>query len=79
MRKLFFDLSLLPLKVVNATFDMFTGGRRREVFFDIQSTYPSLLQIDEKYETIREELLRILPDKDRIAIQQAVTVFDKCI
>jgi aspartate beta-hydroxylase/beta-hydroxylase len=66
MQKLFFNLSLLPLKIVNATFDLCTGGKRREVFFDIKETYPPLLQIDERYEIIRDELLRILPDKDHI-------------
>lgn len=66
MQKLLFNLSLLPLKVVNATFDLYTGGKRRGVFFDIDQTYPSLRQIDEKYDVIREEFFRILPDKDKI-------------
>jgi aspartyl/asparaginyl beta-hydroxylase (cupin superfamily) len=61
-----FELSLLPLKLVNAIFDLYTGGKRREVFFDIDSTYPSLRQIDRQYEAIRGELLRILPEKDKI-------------
>jgi hypothetical protein len=66
MQKLLFNLSLLPLKLVNATFDLSTGGRRRSVFFDIDDTFPSLRQIDDKYDAVREELLRILPAKDCI-------------
>jgi aspartate beta-hydroxylase/beta-hydroxylase len=61
-----FNLSLLPLKGVNAFLDLHTGGRRRDVFFDIDETYPDLRLVDAEYPAIREEMLRILPDKDRI-------------
>ncbi len=66
MRKLLFDLSLLPLKVVNVVFDLYTGGKRRNVFFDIDETYPSLRAIDGKYDSVRREMMAILPDKDSI-------------
>jgi aspartyl/asparaginyl beta-hydroxylase (cupin superfamily) len=66
MKAFFFNLSLLPLKGVNALFDLHTGGRQRRVFFDIDQTFPELRQIDQKYEAIRGELLAILPEKDNI-------------
>lgn len=66
MNKLFFNLSLLPLKGVNAFLDLNTGGKRRDVFFDIDETYPELRRIDKKYEAIRNEMLGILPEKDNI-------------
>lgn len=66
MNKLIFNLSILPLKGVNTFFDLSTGGRRREVFFDIDTTYPELRRIDEKYDDIRREAMRILPDKAAI-------------
>ena len=66
MNKLIFNLSLLPLKGVNAFFDLNTGGKRRNVFFDIDETYPELRRIDNKYEDIRREIVQILPDKDNI-------------
>ncbi len=64
MKKILFDLSLLPLKGVNSILDLNVGGRRRPVFFDIDETFPSLRVIDRHYPEIREELLRLLPEKD---------------
>lgn len=66
MKKLVADLSRLPLKGVNAFFDLNVGGSRRPVFFDIDRTYPELRRIDEKFPVIRDELLQILPDQDSI-------------
>ncbi len=66
MKKALFDLSLVPLKVVNRVFDLHVGGPRRDVFFDIDRTFPSLRRIDDGYPVIREEMLAVLPDKDSI-------------
>jgi aspartyl/asparaginyl beta-hydroxylase (cupin superfamily) len=66
MQRVLFNLSLLPLKLVNVIFDFHTGGSRREVFYNIDQVFPELRQIDERYESVRQELLEILPDKDRI-------------
>lgn len=66
MKKLLFDLSLLPLKVVNVVFDLYTGGKKRPVFFDIDETFPSFRRIDAQYEVIRQEMKAILPEKDHI-------------
>ncbi len=66
MNRLFFNLSLLPLKGVNAFLDLYIGGTRRAIFFDIDKTCPELRQLDEKYETIRHEMLSILSEKESI-------------
>ncbi|MGI9474540.1 MAG: aspartyl/asparaginyl beta-hydroxylase domain-containing protein [Rubripirellula sp.] len=66
MQKLLFDLSLLPLKAVNFVFDFYTGGKQREVFFDIDQTYPSMRSIDDKFEVVQHEMRSILPQRDRI-------------
>jgi aspartyl/asparaginyl beta-hydroxylase (cupin superfamily) len=54
---------LIPL---NKFYDLYTGGPRRAVFFDIAATYPELLELDRSYPVIREELLGILPAKRAI-------------
>lgn len=51
---------------VNGIFDLYTGGRRRPVFFDIEKTYPSLLELDRNYPAIRDELLGLLAEKATI-------------
>ena len=66
MKKLFFNLSLLPLKAVNAFLDLYVGGKRRPVFLDMDAVCPPLRLIDNKYDVIRDEMLRLLPEKDTI-------------
>jgi aspartate beta-hydroxylase/beta-hydroxylase len=66
MKKIFFNLSLLPLKAVNVVLDLYVGGKRRPVFLDIDAVYPQLRQIDDKYDVIRDEMMRLLPEKDSI-------------
>jgi aspartyl/asparaginyl beta-hydroxylase (cupin superfamily) len=58
-----YEQLLVPL---NNLYDLHTGGPRRPVFFDIASTRPELLELDRNYHVIREELLRILPQKRAI-------------
>jgi aspartyl/asparaginyl beta-hydroxylase (cupin superfamily) len=54
---------LVPL---NKFYDLYIGGPRRPVFFEIDSTRPELLGLDRNYHVIREELLAILPEKRAI-------------
>ena len=55
-----YENMLIPL---NKFYDLHIGGSRRPVFFDISATRPELLELDRNYQVIREELLRILPEK----------------
>jgi len=66
MKKFLFNLSLLPLKGVNTILDLAVGGKRRPVFLDIDETLPRLRLIDQHYSEIREEMLKLLPEKDGI-------------
>ena len=50
----------------NPFYDLFIGGSRRPVFFDIDRTMPELRAIDAAYDEIREELERLLPQQDRM-------------
>jgi aspartyl/asparaginyl beta-hydroxylase (cupin superfamily) len=58
-----YEILLIPL---NKFYDVYTGGPRRPVFFDIATTRPELLELDRNYPVIREELLGILPGKRSI-------------
>src|SRR5262249_21430876 len=58
-----YESLLVPL---NWFFDLYTGGKRRSVFFDIARTRHELLELDRNFPVIREELSRILPDKQAI-------------
>ncbi len=51
---------------VNAFFDLYTGGKRRPVFFDIEKTCPALLELDGNSAAIRDELLALLAGKAAI-------------
>jgi aspartyl/asparaginyl beta-hydroxylase (cupin superfamily) len=62
--KRFFFRSLF--KSLNGYFDLYAGGARRPVFFDIDQVCPQLRELDRHYPVIRQELLALLPDKDRI-------------
>ncbi len=53
-------------KLVDRAYYRHAGGEGRPVFFDVERTHPALRVIDEGYDTIREELLAILPRKDSI-------------
>jgi aspartyl/asparaginyl beta-hydroxylase (cupin superfamily) len=56
----------LVLRVVNAFFDMATGGKRRPALFEAARTCPALLELDRNYPAIRAELSAILSDKAAI-------------
>jgi aspartyl/asparaginyl beta-hydroxylase (cupin superfamily) len=49
--------------VLNPFYDVYTGGKRRPVVFDIDETFPALREIDRDCAAIREELEAILPRK----------------
>src|SRR3954467_7756347 len=60
-------LSLVALlDGVNWVFDLYTGGPRRPVFFDIGVTCPDLLELDRNFPAIRDELLALLAEKQTI-------------
>jgi aspartyl/asparaginyl beta-hydroxylase (cupin superfamily) len=45
----------------NGFFDLWTGGSRRPVFFDIDATLPQLRALDAAHAAIREELRALMP------------------
>lgn len=51
---------------VNRFFDLYTGGRRRPVFFEIATTCPPLLEIDRGFPQVRDECLSLLREKAAI-------------
>jgi aspartyl/asparaginyl beta-hydroxylase (cupin superfamily) len=54
------------LNGINRFFDLYTGGKRRPVFFDIAATSPKLLELDRNFPAIREELMGLLAEKGAI-------------
>jgi aspartyl/asparaginyl beta-hydroxylase (cupin superfamily) len=58
-----YELLLVP---VNGVFDLYTGGSRRPVFFDVDATRPELRELDRNFPAIREELVALLPQKQAI-------------
>ena len=67
LRGIWKNLALYNFSMVfNPFFDLFTGGDRRPVFFDIDKTFPALRLIDQRYAEIREELEALLPKQDRM-------------
>ena len=54
------------LGLIDRTFDLYTGGKRRPVFFDIDRTRPELRALDRDYAAIRAELLTLLQEKTAI-------------
>jgi aspartyl/asparaginyl beta-hydroxylase (cupin superfamily) len=51
---------------VNGVFDLYTGGKRRPVFFNVETTCPPLRELDQDWPAIREELLALLSEKASI-------------
>lgn len=61
------NLNLVSLlEPLNRFYDLYTGGRRRPVFHDIDATRPELREIDRNFPAIREELMAVLPNKREI-------------
>lgn len=58
----FYNLS----SVWNPFFDLWTGGPRRPVFFDIDQTAPALRALDRAFPEIQSELLSLLPERASI-------------
>lgn len=54
------------LDLLNRLFRRHVGGAQRPPFFDIDATYPSLRLLDRNYPVIREELLAVLQEQERI-------------
>lgn len=52
--------------VWNPFFDLWTGGERRPVFFDIDQTCPALRNLDRAFPEIQAELLALLPEQRQI-------------
>lgn len=50
----------------NPFYDLFIGGDRREVFFDIDKTLPELRQLDRAYPEIRAEFESVILRQDRM-------------
>jgi aspartyl/asparaginyl beta-hydroxylase (cupin superfamily) len=54
------------LALLNGLFRRHVGGAQRPPFHDIDATYPSLRVLDRNHAVIREELLAVLSDQERI-------------
>lgn len=50
----------------NPFFNLFIGGARRPLFFDIDRVYPSLRLLDQQYGTIRAEFDAIMPMRQQM-------------
>ena len=50
----------------NRLFDLYTGGQRRPVFFDVEQTFPALRAVQESYPVIREEFERVIEQRESI-------------
>jgi aspartyl/asparaginyl beta-hydroxylase (cupin superfamily) len=57
---------LPPALALNAFFDLFTGGEKRGVFFDIDKVYPGLRALDQAFPEIRAEALALLGRSEKI-------------
>jgi aspartyl/asparaginyl beta-hydroxylase (cupin superfamily) len=55
-----YESLLVPL---NKFFDLYTGGKKRPVFFDVDQTCAPLRAFDRNVATIRDEVMAILPNK----------------
>ncbi len=51
-------------KLGNPVYDLFTGGKNRPAFFNIDETFPSLRIVDAAYLDIRAEFETLLPQQD---------------
>src|ERR1700677_1397692 len=52
--------------LINPLFDLYTGGSRRPVFYEIDQVAPALRAVDDAFEIIRAELDAILGAYDRL-------------
>ncbi len=55
-----------PFYSASRLFYHLAGGKKRPVTFDIDKTSPALRALDTNWEIIRDEVLGILPEKDKI-------------
>jgi aspartyl/asparaginyl beta-hydroxylase (cupin superfamily) len=58
--QLFMAPFLPPALALNAFFDLYTGGPRRGIFFDIDQVFPPLRELDRAFPEIRREALALL-------------------
>ena len=52
--------------IINSFLNLYTGGRKRPVFFDIPKTYAELTQLTQNFTTIRSELDHVLQSQEEI-------------
>lgn len=64
-----------PFRLFNPFFDLWTGGKNRPVFFDIDEHFPALRTLDENAAVIRAELDTILRSADTIPAYHDVDRF----
>jgi aspartyl/asparaginyl beta-hydroxylase (cupin superfamily) len=60
------DGVLRTVGLLNRLFRRHVGGAQRPAFFDVDATYPALRLLDRNYAVIREELLAVMQDQERI-------------
>jgi len=53
--------------LMNNLFYVWSGRDRRPVYYDVDETFPSLRVAEENYDAIREELMALLPEQNRIS------------
>ncbi|PLY42152.1 peptide-aspartate beta-dioxygenase [Janthinobacterium sp. ROICE36] len=54
------------VSVLNPVFNLFIGGDKRPIFFDIDQVYPALRLLEQHYAEIRAELDQVLPMQHRM-------------
>lgn len=59
-------MRLIWIHLINSFLDLYTGGPRRPVSFDVRTTYPSLDALTRGYADIRREVEALLPHKECI-------------
>ena len=66
MQKVLIKLMATLISLANKVLYRVIGGSKRAVWYDIEKTNRGLLRIDENYEAIREEILKVLPKQQEI-------------
>lgn len=62
----YFGLRVLLKDSLNKYFSKYVGGEQREVYFNIQHTYPSLNQLTENYSLIKDEFNKIFKNNPNL-------------
>jgi aspartyl/asparaginyl beta-hydroxylase (cupin superfamily) len=64
--KILWSLIFLPRHLLNAIYSLSTGWRSRPVFLPVESVCPALLDLEENYAVIKQEVEGILPNRQFI-------------